>query len=148
MTYKEVKLDEKLLETLIALSAEWEAENSCHGYHKNGRDDIEPNRIWIAEEGGEVVGYLFAHETVTKERTSVMPEGTRRFDIEEIFVKAERRSQGVGGELFRVAEAAAKVEGFEFIDLSTATKNHHAILHFYIDELGMEFWSARLYKKL
>jgi hypothetical protein len=32
--------------------------------------------------------------------------------------------------------------------LSTATKNARAILHFYLDELGMEFWSARLFKSL
>ena len=30
----------------------------------------------------------------------------------------------------------------------TATKNFRAILRFYIDELGMAFWSARLYKKI
>jgi hypothetical protein len=32
--------------------------------------------------------------------------------------------------------------------LTTATKNFRAILHFYIDELGMDFWSARLFKKI
>jgi hypothetical protein len=39
-------------------------------------------------------------------------------------------------------------EDAEFILLSTATKNWKAIFHFYLDELGMDFWSARLYKKL
>ncbi len=34
------------------------------------------------------------------------------------------------------------------IFLSTAVKNYKSILHFYIDELGMEFWTARLYKKV
>ena len=32
--------------------------------------------------------------------------------------------------------------------LSTATKNWQAIFHFYLDELGMEFWSARLFKRI
>jgi hypothetical protein len=32
--------------------------------------------------------------------------------------------------------------------LSTATKNFRAILHFYVDELDMNFWNARLFKKL
>jgi hypothetical protein len=32
--------------------------------------------------------------------------------------------------------------------LSTATKNWKAIFHFYLDELGMKFWSARLFKKV
>ena len=36
----------------------------------------------------------------------------------------------------------------EFIVLSTASKNSKAILHFYLDELGMQFWSARLFKRI
>ena len=39
-------------------------------------------------------------------------------------------------------------EEADFVLLSTATRNWRAILHFYIDELGMEFWSARLFKPL
>lgn len=30
----------------------------------------------------------------------------------------------------------------------SATRNWKAILHFYIEELGMEFWNARLFKKI
>jgi hypothetical protein len=36
----------------------------------------------------------------------------------------------------------------QFIVLSTASKNSKAILHFYLDELGMQFWSARLFKRI
>ena len=32
--------------------------------------------------------------------------------------------------------------------LSTATKNWRAILHFYIDELDMRFWNARLFRRI
>jgi len=35
----------------------------------------------------------------------------------------------------------------EYIVACTATKNYKAILHFYIDEVGMIFHSASLYKK-
>ena len=46
-----------------------------------------------------------------------------------------------------LAEDAVRGEA-EVLFLSTASKNWRAILHFYIDELGMEFWNARLYKRL
>ena len=49
--------------------------------------------------------------------------------------------------LFRFAEEAVKTEA-EYIVLSTATKNWKAIFHFYLDELDMTFWSARLFKKI
>ena len=42
--------------------------------------------------------------------------------------------------LFRSVEA-------DYLTLSTATKDFQAVLHFYIDLLGMDFWSARLVKK-
>lgn len=44
MKIYEAKLNDKLLEQLIGMSADWEGENSCHGYRKNERSDIEPNQ--------------------------------------------------------------------------------------------------------
>ncbi len=135
-----------MAEELIALSADWAAENSSHGYRRNGIEDLEGNRVFLAEEKGEIAGYLFGKLEKAKQASSVMPEGTACFEVEELYVKPACRSQGVGSALFRYAEA---VRGeAEFVTLGTATKNFRAILHFYIDELGMEFWSARLFKKL
>ena len=48
--------------------------------------------------------------------------------------------------LFSHVENAVADEA-AFIMLSTATKNWKAILHFYIDKLDMDFWSARLFKR-
>ena len=45
------------------------------------------------------------------------------------------------------AEDAVRGEA-EYVMLSTATKNWRAILHFYVDELGMDFWNARLFKRI
>ena len=77
-----------------------------------------------------------------------MADGTLYFEIEELYVVPSHRSEGIGRSLFHFAEQAVKTTGIEFIMLSTATKNYKSILHFYIDELGMDFWSARLFKKL
>lgn len=33
------------------------------------------------------------------------------------------------------------------VELNETTKNWRAIFHFYVDELDMSFWSARLFKK-
>ena len=148
MNIYEAKLNDELLETLIALSADWEAENSTYGYRKNDRSDIEGNRIFLAEQDGEILGYLFGHEEKSERTSSIMADGPPCFEIEELYVVPGYRSKGVGRALFHNAEQAAKAAGIEFIMLSTATKNYKSILHFYIDELGMDFWSARLFKKL
>lgn len=147
MDIKEAALNDRVAEELIALSVDWEAENSSYGYRRNGIEDLEGNRVFLAEEKGEIIGYLFGKLEKAKTASSVMPEGTACFEVEELYVKPAYRSQGVGSALFQYAEEAVCGEA-EFVTLGTATKNFQAILHFYIDELGMEFWSARLFKKL
>lgn len=147
MNISEVKVDSGIIETLIALSEDWERESSCHGYRKNTPEDIEGNRVFIASQDGAVIGYLFGHRVSADKRTSVYEEGTAYFELEELYVKPKYRSQGVGKRLFQYAEREVSGEA-DMILLSTATKNFRSILHFYIDELGMEFWSARLFKKI
>lgn len=144
----EAKQNDELLTKLIAMSSDWEAENSTYGYRKNDRSDIEGNRIFLAEQDGEILGYLFGHKETSERASSIMTDGTPYFEIEELYVVPSRRSEGVGRALFRNAEQTVKTEGVELIMLSAATKNYKSILHFYIDELGMDFWSARLFKRI
>ena len=139
--------DEKVTDTLIRLSEDWEAENSCYGYRANDRTDIEGNRIFLAEENGTVIGYLFGKVCGSEDMRSIMPEKTPFFEVEELYVVPSHRSLGIGKGLFEFAENRVK-DTAEYILLSTAVKNWKAIFHFYLDELGMNFWSARLYKKL
>lgn len=147
-TCREAALTDALTKTLIACSADWEAEESCFGYRKNEPTDIAGRRIFIAEADGALIGYLFGLSERTAQETSVAPADTPYFELEELYVVPQWRSRGVGRELFRVAEEAARAEGLPLLMLGTATKNWRAILHFYLDEVGMEFWSARLFKRL
>ena len=147
MTICEVIPDEEILAQLIGLSRDWAAENSCYGYRANDRSDIEGNRIFVARDGGAVIGYLFGKVFRSEQMKSIMPEGTPYFEVEELYVVPERRSRGVGGDLFRYAENAVMPDA-DYMVLSTATKNWKAVFHFYLDEMDMRFWSARLFKRI
>ena len=147
MEYREMETNGQVLERLMALSEDWEKENSCRGYYANDESDIRGNRIFLALEGDTPVGYLFGQVTRAKRTSTVMEENTPYFEVEELYIVPGWRSRGVGGALFRYAESQVKQDA-EYILLSTATKNWKAILHFYIDEMGMDFWSARLFKKI
>ena len=142
----EAKPDGPVIATLIRLSEDWAAEGSCYGYRPNGKEDIEGNRIFLAEEDGSVLGYLFGKVCRSENMKSVMPEGTPFFEVEELYVVPERRSRGIGEKLFRTAERAVKDEA-EYMVLSLASPNWKALFRFYLDELDMSFWSARLFKK-
>ena len=148
MKIYEAELNDRLLERLVAMSADWEGENSSYGYYRNAREDIEGNQIFLAEQDGEILGYLFGRREKAERSSSVMEKGTAFFEIEELYVVPRHRSEGIGRALFQLAEQQAKAAGISFIVLGTATKNYKRILHFYIDELGMDFWSARLFKKI
>ena len=148
MKVSEAAWSEELERELIRLSADWEAENSTWGYRTNKHEDLAGRRVFLAEEDGVILGYLFGLRENAKQKTSFMDAGTPYFEIEEIYVIPPRRSQGIGQRLFALAEETARTEGLPFLMLSTATKNARAILHFYLDELDMSFWSARLFKKL
>ena len=147
MELKEVSLDDRIAEKLIALSADWEAEDISYGYRKNEYSSLEGNRIFLAEKNGETVGYLFGSVKESKNQGAVIPDGTPYFEVEELYVTPAHRSRGVGSALFRYVEARARPE-VSYLLLGTATKDFRRILHFYIEELGMEFWSAALFKKL
>lgn len=144
---KETALNEEILAQLTALSREWEAEDSCWGYRANTADDLKGRRIFLAEENGVIQGYLFGITDRLNRKRASMPENAAVFEIEELYVIPSLRSQGIGKALFRCAEQAVK-EDAEYIILSTATKNWKAILHFYLEELDMQFWSATLFRKI
>jgi GNAT superfamily N-acetyltransferase len=144
---REASLTPALTKALIRLSAAWEAEGSCRGYRKNTAADIEGNRIFLLEKGSKILGYLFGHVEQTEKDSSIMKAGTACFEVEELYVRPEHRSRGCGAALFRFAEEAVRGEA-DYMMVSTATKNWRAILHFYLEELDMDFWSARLFKKL
>ena len=93
------------------------------------------------------MGYLLGKVCTAEKDSTVMKKGTSFFEVEELYVIPTRRSQGLGGALFRFVQEQARKET-QYILLSTATKNWRAILRFYIEELDMEFWSARLFKKI
>lgn len=148
MRVYEADWSEELERGLIRLSRDWEAEDSCRGYRANTHEDLAGRRVFLAEEDGQILGYLFGLRETAEKKSTVMDAVTPYFEIEEIYVRPERRSQGIGRSLFAFAEETIRSEGLRFLMLSTATKNARAILHFYLDELGMTFWSARLFKKL
>ena len=147
MVIHEVELTEEITKELIRLSEIWEKEDSCYGYKANGSDDIEGNRVFLAEENGKVLGYLFGRICRSENMRSIMPDGTPFFEVEELFVLPSHRREGIGASLFRHAEDTVRGEA-QYTVLSTATKNWQSVFRFYLDELDMSFWSARLFKKL
>lgn len=143
------KIDEnsKLINQLIDLSYEWENEHSCTGFFHNNKDTFKGKEIYVMIEDDKVISYLYGFFEESKMKYTILNEGDRIFEIEEIYVKEGYRNQGLGNKLYKYVENDIKNKA-DIIMLSTATKDYKKILHFYIDELGLTFWNARLYRRI
>lgn len=145
VTIHEVKQSD--IKRLLELSLMWEKEDSCYGYRANTEDDLK-DRYILAAYDDELIAYVFGKEEVQEKQTSVIDKNMHYFEIEELYVHPSYRSRGIGKQLMESLEKELKKKGLKMMALSTATKNWKAIMHFYIDEIDMNFWSARLYKHL
>ena len=135
------------IKRLLELSLMWEKEESCYGYRANTEDDFQDCYI-LAAYDDELIAYIFGKEEIQEKQTSVIDKNMHYFEIEELYVHPSYRSRGIGKQLMENLEKELKKKGQKMMVLSTATKNWKAIMHFYIDEIDMNFWSARLYKHL
>ena len=135
------------IKRLLELSLMWEKEESCYGYRANTEDDFQDCYI-LAAYDDELIAYIYGKEEVQDKQTSVIDKNMHYFEIEELYVHPSYHSHGIGKQLMESLEKELKKKGLEMMMLSTATKNWKAIMHFYIDEIGMNFWSAKLYKRL
>jgi GNAT superfamily N-acetyltransferase len=75
---------------------------------------------WVAEDHGQLVGYLIAVRVLSVEHQGIMAE------IDEFFVLPEARSHGVGARLLATAEAALAREGCVRLQLQLSVDNEAA----------------------
>jgi GNAT superfamily N-acetyltransferase len=73
---------------------------------------------WVAESGGELVGYLVTVSVLSLEHQGLMAE------IDEFFVEARARGRGAGAALLAALEAALAAEGCVRLQLQIGNRNH------------------------
>ncbi|MBR5948928.1 MAG: GNAT family N-acetyltransferase, partial [Clostridia bacterium] len=135
-----------LLDTLIALSAEWAGEGSCAGYYANDADEYFDKELYVARAEGKTVGYALGHIKVLEEKTSYNSIGEKAFELDELFVTNAFRGQGIARALFRFAENDLR-DKVTVIGLTAATKHSKQLLKLYIEELGRSFNHALRVKR-
>ena len=138
--------DDDTIEQLIRLSKKWAEEDICFGMVANDVSDLkEP--CFLAKEEGQIVGYIFGHFYTQEKKLSGIETGSNCFDVDECYVLPKYRSLGIGKMLFDAIQKEVK-EKASYITLVTSTKDFRRILSFYVDDIGMTFHDAFLFKKL
>ena len=139
-------LTEEVVARLIELSHIWTEEDITYGYRPNTVEDLhEP--CFLARDGQTIVGYAFGQAFLAKKQWCFAPEGTRCFEVEELYVLPAYRGQGIGKKLYQAIEAEAR-ELADCLVLFSATKDYRRMLHFYNEENGLSFHSTTLFKQL
>ncbi len=132
---------------LLALSQAWAAEGITYGYSPTGREEFAGYRCWVAEAGGEVVGYAGGEADTARRDIEIQQAGERYFELEELYVCPDFRGRGVGQLLLARVEEDARREGLAKLMLNAANRNHAPLLRFYLRE-GMTPHSFRMFKRL
>ena len=146
MKYEFREIDKTTLDELIELSRKWVEEDCSYGLVENTPEDIE-EPLCVAVENDKIIGYIFGHYYTVEKKTSYIDIGCKCFSVDELYVLPEYRNHGIGKELFKQLENEVK-GSCAYITLSTSTKNYKKILHFYVEELDMNFHSAFLIKSM
>lgn len=131
---------------LIELSRIWVEEDCSYGIIADESDDW-GDLLLVALEGEKIVGYVFGHYFQKEKKTSYMEAGAKCFEVDGLYVLPQYRSLGIGKELYSRVENSVRTH-CSYMTLATSTKDYKRILKFYVDELGMTFHSAFLFKNM
>lgn len=136
------------LPLVLEMSNDFLAENCCNGLVPDTLEELSKYEIYLAVRDGEILGYAYGQAATASRDRGPVRAGEMTYSVEIIYCRPACRSMGVGRLLFQRLEDRARELGCASLQLAAVSKSWQKLLHFYIDELGMEFWSAVLLKKL
>ena len=130
------------------LSKKFSEENCCNGIIADNEDYFKNLDVAVILVDNTIIGYGYGTFETNKKDTTFTKKDELNFVLEEIYICKEYRNCNLGKNLFKFLTDYAKKQGCKTVQTFAVSKNYKALLHFYIDELKMEFWSANLIKKL
>ena len=96
-----------------------------------------------------MIGYGVGRTIVVEEDRPYAKKGTKLFELEELYVFEDFQNKGHGKQIVKFAmEHEKKYHKAEKMTVVADSKRYKDILHFFIDELGLSFWSCLLTKDL
>lgn len=134
-------------EQIAKLQNEWEREGITYGYQAEAIEKIiaKINEFsYIAECEGKVIGFITASVHEAKHIT-VMTDGKRYLEIEDIYIGNEFRNQGIGSSLLETVLSEAHAKGIERSLVYSATKELDGIMDFY-NKYGFKTWYVQMFR--
>lgn len=147
LTIKKEEFSNDLVEKLIPLSFVWAKERITNGLVENTVMDFLEKDIYVAYNNSSIIGYALAKTYKESEAAPTIKENSIVYDIEEFYILPTYRNQLIGSKLFQYIEDNVK-DKVDVIQLISATKDYKKALNFYVEMVGMDFFTAKLFKKV
>ena len=133
---------------ISVLSHQFAEENCCNGVIADSEEYFLDKKVAVCVLKNQILGYAYGELDVEEKKKSYASVGDKYFYLDEMYVIPQARSYGIGKQLFKFLEDYAISNNAKTIRLNAVSKNFEKLLNFYINEMGMDFWSAYLIKKI
>ncbi len=133
---------------IAALSKMFEAESCCNGIVADKEDYFFDKKVAVCVYNNQIIGYAYGEMDTEDKNRSYAKVGDKYFYLDEIYIAKQYRRMCVGEKLYKFLEDYAISQGAKTIRVSAVSKDYNKILNFYINKLGLTFWSAFLVKPL
>lgn len=138
----------KELNDVVKLNKMFAKENCCNGIINDDYQYYKDKEVAICVVENKIVGYCYGTIEEESSNRSYCEKGEKSYYIEEMYVEKLYRNKGIGKELFSYVENFYKDKGCSLIKLNAVSKDYKKLLELYIEELGMDFISAYLVKRV
>jgi ribosomal protein S18 acetylase RimI-like enzyme len=138
------------VDAVLRLQKQWEMEEITYGVVAPTREQmiesLSPFNL-VAIDNEEVIGFLIA-DMKEKSELCVFPSGASYLEIEDLYIRKDYRSKGIGEMLLRhCEELARKMCGTGCFLVSSATKNAEKIRRFY-EKNDYQIWTTVFFKRV
>ena len=133
---------------VVQLSEIFAKENCCNGIVADDEKYFADKIVAVCKIENQVVGYICCEILIQQKDNSYSKKGDSYFEIDEIYVLKNFRNKGIGKKLFAFMQDYAVLSNCKTIRLNAVSKSYKQLLKLYINELGMTFHSAYLYKNI
>ena len=135
-------------DNIADLSKQFADECCCNSIAAASEDFYKEKQVLVATSGTLIVGYLYFTIENDPVDTSYGKKEDLTLWIQELFVLPSYRKNGGGKMLFEKAEVIAQEKKCKSLRVYGVSKDYKRLLKFYIEKLGMDFWSALLIKNI